>query len=477
MKQYITTGLIALAAGISGAYLFDWLRESPDRQSLQQKPLLSQAHYQHAVALSKSSSLALPDFIKASAISTPSVVYIRSVTSYKRSWMNMFFYEDSYQKKDIGGSGSGVIFSQDGYIVTNHHVIEGTEELEVVHNKKVYEAQIIGTDPSTDLALIKIHGEKLPAVRIASSSRVKVGQWVLAVGNPFNLTSTVTAGIVSAKGRRINILEDIFPIESFIQTDAAINPGNSGGALVDLDGELVGINTAILSKTGSYAGYGFAIPSDIVSKVFNDLKVYGEVQKAFIGVEVIDIDEEIYRKLELNTLDGVIVKTVQQGGMAQRVGIQVGDVIVQIDNNPIKSQSDFDEILSYHRPGDKVTIKYLNKTNIEKKEITLTNVEGTTSILKKEVFEAKRIGANLETVPKLELSKLEIKNGVRIKKVKRGGLIEYMELDEGFIIVAINNYPIESPEELTRILERIKGRVIIEGINKEGKWKYYPYYF
>ncbi|MEQ9305937.1 MAG: trypsin-like peptidase domain-containing protein, partial [Marinoscillum sp.] len=230
------------------------------------------------------------DFVLASERTQSSVVFIQTLSEYEYrtgSWLDWFFEPRSSQQIS---SGSGVILSEDGYIVTNNHVIENADRIKVVHGKKTYDAKMIGKDPSTDLAVLKIEMNDLPAIQFANSDDVSVGQWVLAVGNPFNLTSTVTAGIVSAKGRNINILKDKFPIESFIQTDAAINPGNSGGALVNTQGALIGINTAILSRTGTYSGYGFAVPSNIVRKVFDDVRKYGEVQKAFTGAEFIDIN-------------------------------------------------------------------------------------------------------------------------------------------------------------------------------------------
>ncbi|MBX2843325.1 MAG: trypsin-like peptidase domain-containing protein [Flammeovirgaceae bacterium] len=387
----------------------------------------------------------------------------------------MYFYNRQPQRK-VAGSGSGVIFSKDGYIVTNNHVIDGADEIEVIFNKKSYQAKLIGTDPSTDLALVKIDAKNLPFIKVASSKELNVGEWVLAVGNPFNLQSTVTAGIVSAKGRRINILEDIFPIESFIQTDAAINPGNSGGALVNLEGDLVGINTAILSRTGSYAGYGFAVPSDIVTKVVRDLKQYGEVQKAFIGAEVVDLDEDLSNQLGTNDLDGVVVTFIEPEGAAAGVGIEKGDIIVEINENKVNSMALFDEQLGFHRPGDKIKIKYKRGKENYVKDVILTNVEGTTGIVKKITYNAEKLGATFEVVPKMERTRLGIESGIRVKQVERG-LIHNMDIKEGEVIVAINNYKIEKPEDLEEILIRIRGRVIVEVIDRDNKKRYYSYRF
>ncbi|MCL4169710.1 UNVERIFIED_CONTAM: hypothetical protein GTU68_029046, partial [Idotea baltica] len=341
---------------------------------------------------------------------------------------------------------------------------------------KAYDASLVGADPSSDLAVLKVETAGIPAIKFGSSKNVSVGEWVIAVGNPFNLTSTVTAGIVSAKGRELNITKSIFPIESFIQTDAAINPGNSGGALVNLDGALIGINTAILSKTGSYAGYGFAVPSDIVKKVVNDLIEYGEVQKAFFGAEVLDIDSEIAAKLETDDYSGVVASYVQEDGAAAKLGLRKGDIILRIDNESINSRSQFEEILSYHSPGDRIEVMYKRNQKITQKSMVLTNREGTTELLKREIYTSRTLGADLEKVSKVERNLLNIEDGVRVIKV-RSGLISQMDIDEGFIITHINKVAIEDPETLTDILTKIRGRVYLEGVNKRGRKEIFRYYF
>ena len=415
------------------------------------------------------------DFIHASKSSTESVVYIKTLSQnrYRSTWMDWFFGEGTGQSIS---SGSGVIFSKNGYIITNNHVVDDADRIEVIIGKRTYDANLIGADASSDLAVLKIEASGLPAIPFGSSKNVEVGEWVIAVGNPFNLTSTVTAGIVSAKGRELNIMKSIFPIESFIQTDAAINPGNSGGALVNLEGELIGINTAILSRTGSYAGYGFAVPSDIVKKVVNDIIKYGEVQKAFFGAEVLDIDAEIAEKLEIDDYSGVVVSYIQEDGAASRIGIQKGDIIVRVDNQTIDSRSQFEELLSYHSPGDRISVTYKRNKKMSSNSITLTNREGTTELLEREVYSSRSLGADLEKVSKVERNLLDIEHGVRIVKV-RNGLISQMEIEEGFIITYINKIAIEDPETLSDILTKIRGRVYVEGLNKRGRKEYYRYYF
>lgn len=415
-------------------------------------------------------------FAKASRESTPSVVYIKTLTEkvYSNTWYEWFF-GDRISQSYIS-TGSGVIFTPDGYIVTNNHVVENADVIEVIHGKRTYEAELIGTDPSTDLAVLKIEKTDLPNIKIGSARRLGVGEWVLAVGNPFNLTSTVTAGIVSAKGRQINILKTNFPIESFIQTDAAINPGNSGGALVNVKGELVGINTAILSKTGSYAGYGFAVPVDIVAKIVGDLINYGEVQKSYIGAEMIDIDEQIGKEMDLDDWNGVLVHKIQEDGAAAKAGITENDIIIGIDGAEIRSKGEFEELISYHSPGDRIDISYKHGNQIKNKVVTLTNAEGTTSILKREIYTSRSLGADFEVVPKVEKELLGIPHGVRIKKI-RSGLIKRLNIEEGFTVTYVNKIPIEDPEKLAEILTKIRGRVYIEGVNREGERGYYSYFF
>ena len=375
------------------------------------------------------------------------------------------------------GSGSGVIFSSDGYIITNAHVIADADEIEVVHKKQRYQAELVGKNLATDLALIKIKAKGLPKVVIGSSQKLRVGDWVIAIGNPFNLNSTVTAGIVSAKGRRINILKDVFPIESFIQTDAAINPGNSGGGLLNKKGELVGINTAILSQTGSYSGYGFAVPSDIVVKVFKDLKAYGEIQKAFLGCEVKEIDSDVAQRLNIDTLQGVAVISLIKEGAAYKSNVELGDVILQINDYQINSQADYDEILSISSPGDTVTLtvrKQNGSTQI--KYPILTNSEGTTELGLNKNYKSKYLGGTLAPLPRLEQVQLEVNGGVKVKEVQ-DGILKNMELEEGFIIMSINGYTVNSPQEFEKIVKEIYGTVVVELIDKNGQRNRYRFRF
>ena len=317
------------------------------------------------------------DFTQAAERSVEAVVHVKT-KYYRQQYVDPFYHfffgrPQQSQQPSAMASGSGVILSNDGYIVTNNHVIEDANEIEVVLNdKRTFAAQLIGTDPNTDLALLKIEATNLPTIEIGNSDDLRVGEWVLAVGNPFNLTSTVTAGIVSAKARSINILNSDMKIESFIQTDAAVNPGNSGGALVNTRGELVGINTAIASQTGSYAGYAFAIPTAIMQKVVADLRQYGTVQRALLGIRMLDITQQVKDQLSLESMEGVYVGEVISGSAADKAGMKAGDVIVQVDGRPINASSQLQEQIGRKNPGDQITILVRRGHRSVSLQVTLT---------------------------------------------------------------------------------------------------------
>ncbi|MEO9804702.1 MAG: trypsin-like peptidase domain-containing protein [Reichenbachiella sp.] len=482
MSRYIKIGLIAfLSAGMGVWITFQYIQFTELQGSqLDLKISKIDKDNTHSQFINEkqvvSRLLPAEDFVDASEQSTNSVVFIKnlSVINYRTGhWMDWFFEPRTSQRIS---TGSGVILSEDGYIVTNNHVIEDADEIEVVHKKRSYKGIVIGADPSTDLAVIKVDVNGLPAIALGNSANVRVGEWVLAVGNPFNLTSTVTAGIVSAKGRNINILKDKFPIESFIQTDAAINPGNSGGALVNRNGELIGINTAILSMTGSYAGYGFAVPIDIVKKVFNDIVQYGEVQKAFFGAEFADIDNEIAEELNINDLNGVIITHVQKGWAADEANIEKGDIIIEINGEPLLDKAQLEETIGYKYPGDliQLTLKRGNK-NVTK-TLEFTNREGTKEVLKRMVYESQSLKATFESISKAERDLLGVESGIRVVSVG-SGFFRKLDIPEGFIITEINHSNIETPQELEEILERIRGKVIVSGITTSGRKVYYPYLF
>lgn len=483
MKKFIPVVLVALIAGYLGSYLFYVQHQTTTRADANNQPVnLSQEDtftVPQNVSISSLPGGITEDFVEASRISTESVVYIKNISEryYRQSFMDMFFGMGG-QSTETVSSGSGVIFSPDGYIVTNNHVAADADRLEVIHGKTVYEAKLVGTDPSSDLAVLKIDAKNLPAIPIGKSSTLKVGEGVIAVGNPFNLTSTVTAGIVSAKGRSLNIVKEKFPIESFIQTDAAINPGNSGGALVNRQGELVGINTAILSRTGSYAGYGFAVPVDIVKKIVGDLIHYGEVQKALLGATVTDLNDDVVKRLSLNVanLEGVLVTSVQKGWAADKAGLKENDVILKLDGQPVGSKAEYEELLSYHSPGDKLDIEWKTGEKMKQNTVVLTNRNGTTDIIKTEIFNSEYLGADLEIVAKLELDLYNIDHGVKINKLYAGGLLSRLDIEEGFIITDINDEKIDTAQKLVDALSHAYGRVRIEGVSKSGRKGYYSFY-
>ncbi|HAA16236.1 MAG TPA: serine protease [Cytophagales bacterium] len=481
MKHTWYTLTIGFIAGLAGAFTFQFFSSSTSTEVVQVVETEA-AHYANyrSPHLESTDNRELPppprDFTEASAKATPSVVYIKSVReNYNSRSMYDWFFNGGGSTQEVS-SGSGVIYTSDGYIITNNHVIENALGVEVIFNRRTYPAKVVGSDPSTDLAVLKIDGERLPAIDISRSSDLQVGEWVLAVGNPFNLNSTVTAGIVSAKGREINILKGAFPIESFIQTDAAINPGNSGGALVNQYGSLVGINTAILSRTGSYAGYGFAVPVDIVKKVVDDLIRYGEVQKAFFGGEVIDLEPQLADQMNMEEVRGVMLHYLQTNGAAEEAGLAKGDIIVKIEKVEINTRAEFDEQLSYFSPGDNINVVFSREGKLFETNLELRNREGGTEFLKREVFSSAELGAQFERVPQVERDLLQIQHGVRVNRVT-DGLIRRLNLEEGFIITYVNSKAMDEPQDVVEALSAARGRVIIKGVNKRGVKGYYSYYF
>ncbi len=422
---------------------------------------------------------AMPEgFVKASAKSTPCVVYItnESTVQYNSPFGWFWDYDPFGSRGKATSTGSGVIVSSDGYIVTNNHVIQGADKLTVVLNqqKKEYSAKVIGTDPASDLALLKIEASDLPAITFANSDEILVGDWVLAVGNPFNLTSTVTAGIVSAKGRNINIVNNQFPIESFIQTDAAINPGNSGGALVNIQGDLVGINTAIQSNTGSYTGYGFAIPANIVNKIVKDFIEFGEVKRAFIGLTGDNISAT--QSATLGRDDGVWVKDVLEEGPADKAGIKVNDVLIRVNEREIHSKADFDELLAYYRPGETFKMVVLREGKETALELTSISAADNRALMMKGAVNSKLLGADFQPLSANDLTKMGLTNGIRIINIKRAGYINQLGLPEGFIIYKFNGKSYADAEDLIAAMEAGTGRVSVEGMTKEGAKQSFSYY-
>jgi Do/DeqQ family serine protease len=426
------------------------------------------------------------DFTAAAESTVHSVVHITTKvvqTTFQRDPFQEFFYgpgAGGREFKQFGaGAGSGVIVSSQGYIVTNNHVIENASEIEVILNdNSKYAAKVVGTDPSTDIAVLKIEGSNFPAIPIGNSDDLKIGEWVLAVGNPFNLTSTVTAGIVSAKARNINLLsernsKEVVPIESFIQTDAAVNPGNSGGALVNTRGELIGINTAIASQTGSYSGYSFAVPVNLVDKVMRDLIDFGIVQRGYLGVQIADVSQEIKEKNKLPDLKGVFIAKVVEGGSADKAGLKDGDVVLKIGSKEVNSVAALQEEIGKRRPGDKVTLSVRQKDgDIITKDLVLRNQDGETQLLsKEEISKNYALGATFVELTDKEKKELNISYGVKIKTINAGKL-KSIGLSEGIIVTKINNEPIETVAELTEKLSGINRGVLLEIMDETGKKDY-----
>ncbi len=478
MKSTIKIIVIGFIAGIAGAFTFFKLyspsvyQNMPAEEALAIKegqPINSFDHYPTQVN-SFTDADDIVDFSEAAAKTIPSVVYINSISKgvSQMSYLDWIFGGSSGSQTQVS-SGSGVIFSEDGYIVTNNHVVESAERLEVILNKRAYKAELIGNDPSTDLAVLKIDEKNLPAIAIGNSSDLKVGEWVVAVGNPFSLSSTVTSGIVSAKGRRIGILEDKFPIESFIQTDAAINPGNSGGALVNKKGELVGINTAILSRTGSYTGYAFAIPVDIAKKVVSDLVKYGVVQKALYGGNVVEYDYQNAEKYNLDTdvkkFNGVLLESIQKDGPANNANLKPGDIITKINETPINSKSEFEEVIGYRYPGDKINVTYIRNKKTATSQLTLTNRNGGTDIIKREIVKSAALGVEMEAT----------EYGVKVFKIQDGSVLKQIGISENFTIIAINRERVKDPREVEKFFENYRGRGYIYGINSIKQQREIPF--
>ena len=426
------------------------------------------------------------DFTAAAESTVHSVVHITTKvvqTTFQRDPFQEFFYGPGAGGREFkqygSGAGSGVIVSSQGYIVTNNHVIENASEIEVILNdNSKYAAKVVGADPATDIAVLKIEGENFPAIPIGNSDELKIGEWVLAVGNPFNLTSTVTAGIVSAKARNINLLaernsKEVVPIESFIQTDAAVNPGNSGGALVNTRGELIGINTAIASQTGSYAGYSFAVPVNLVDKVMRDLIDFGIVQRGYLGVQISDISQEIKEKNKLPDLKGVFIAKVIEGGSADKAGLKDNDVILKIGSKEVNSVAALQEEIGKRRPGDKVALSVRQKDgDVVTKELVLRNQDGETQLLsKEEISKNYALGATFVELTDKEKKELNLSYGVKIKTINAGKL-KSIGLSEGIIITKINNEPIETVEELTQKLSGVNRGVLLEIMDETGKRDY-----
>ena len=424
-----------------------------------------------------------PDFTYAAESAVDAVVFVKvTIKTQQQYYMDPFlkyffgFGDQMPQEREQQGSGSGVIIRQDGYIVTNNHVVQGASKIEVtLNNNKTYEAKIIGTDPATDVALIKIEADGLPIVPIADSDKLRLGEWVLAIGSPLGeqLRGTITAGIVSAKGRSMPNTTGEFRIESFIQTDAAVNPGNSGGALVNKAGELVGINTAIVSQTGSYSGYSFAVPSNIVKKIVGDLIDFGSVKRARLGVTMSSVTEKIADELKLSSLDGVYINEVSKGGAADKAGVKAGDVLLSVDSTVIKSPSALQEKVNAFHPGDKALLRVVRDGKEKELEVEFQGTSQVTGTVTQDGDTA-FYGGLLRDAGKDKLAALGLKKGVEVVSAGSGKFAEAGAQD-GMIILYVNDQPVSKPRDVIDIAYKSRRAVYIEGVTATGKAVYFGF--
>jgi len=464
MKRILLISVV-LAASVVGAVVgaLVTLRFLGDRSSYNS---IVERQQNFPVSWRNDSSYHVPaglNFETAARLVTPAVVHIRTVYGPGNFSLNPL---ELLNNPHAQSSGSGVIISDDGYIVTNYHVIEDGSSIEVImNNNKHFYAKIIGTDPNTDLALLKIKASNLPFVRYGNSDEINTGQWVLAIGNPFDLNSTVTAGIVSARARNIGILHDRInnlQIESFIQTDAAVNPGNSGGALVNLKGELIGINSAIATATGGYAGYSFAIPESLVRKIMDDLLEFGQVQRGLLGVQIVDVNAALAERQSLSVVQGIYVNRVNEGSAAEKSGMIEGDVIIAIDDHVANSVSELQEQVARHRPGQSIKVKFLRQAKERQVTVVLKSYDGSLAPTKREISNEVE-GAQFEKASYQQLRKLNIDGGVALIKLANGKW-KKAGVKVNFLITFIDKVPVENAEDINRIMENKSGGVLVEGV-------------
>ena len=475
MKKGIVTLLLAAVVGAAAAFAVVKL-SSPSVQGTQ-VIVQDGAGQFRTVSLTETE---YPDFTYAAESAVDAVVYVKvtvkDVTRTAPSSIFDFFfgYEGTPRERERVGSGSGVIIRPDGYIVTNNHVIEGASKIEVtLNNNKTFEAQLIGTDPATDVALIKIDARGLPVVPFGDSDNLRLGEWVIAIGSPYDLRSTITAGIVSAKGRSMPNYDGEFKIESFIQTDAAVNPGNSGGALVDKAGNLVGINTAIVSQTGSYTGYSFAIPSNIVRKIVSDLIDFGSVRRAMLGVTMRPMDDKLAKELKLSSPNGVYIVEVLKGSAADEAGIKVGDVIVAVDSVKVRNASAVQEQVNRFHPGDRTTVTVLRDGKEKVLDVTFKGTAAENGSVDEDGAVA-FYGARIKEAPKETLEKLGIDHGVEIVSVGPGKIMD-AGVSEGFVMMFVNDQPVSKPQDVMNIIKKSKRAVFVEGMTPYGRVSYFGF--
>ncbi len=476
LKLSVSVFVIALLGGLTSLALSKFLTSKPNST-------LSEIQKAYLTTGKLATSAPATNFVDVADKAIHSVVHIKTTYNSEHSNQNAMpdqqFFDpfEFFNNKIIPhgpqqASGSGVILTPDGFLVTNNHVIQSASKIEVgLDDKRTYIAELVGADPETDLALLKIEESGLHFLQFGNSDNLRIGEWVIAVGNPLSLTSTVTAGIVSAKGRDINLLRQKteYAIENFIQTDAAVNPGNSGGALVNMNGELIGINTAIASETGSYAGYSFAIPVNIVKKVLDDIKKYGEVKRAILGVRIQDITAELAKQEGLNEIKGVFVPEVVLGSAADKAGVKKGDVLLKINNVDVNSSSQLQAQVSLYYPGQKVNLTLKRNNSLKIVEVTLRSKDGKIGFESETLQETISLhGATFENITNTDKAKLKIQNGVRITKLSKGPFM-LKSIPKGFIITAIDKQPVYTAKEISLMLKDKKGSTLIDGILPDGR--------
>jgi len=467
MKKYLAYILIGFISAVTTVGVSKFLENKDNTNNLKIEKLTEDKKI-HRINTS-----AMPpanmDFMATAKTAVDAVVHVKKQYGQPQNFYELMFGSPASYTQKVLPVGSGVIISSDGYIVTNNHVIEQTDYIEVVLNDgNSYPAKLIGTDLQTDIALLKIEAKDLPFIPMGNSDDIELGQWVLAIGNPFNLTSTVTAGIISAKARRMGMNNR--SVDSFIQTDAAVNPGNSGGALINIKGELIGINTLIYSGTGSFIGYSFAVPVNLVKKVVKDLTEYGKVQRGYLGISIADVNEKIAKELNLKNNNGVLITEVTENYAAKKAGLEVKDVIVKIEDTKTENISALQEKVAEYRPGDKIKFYVIREGKEKEVEVTLTNADGEFKFTKVESIDA--LGAKFEKVSKNDQERLNIKGGVIVKSISTGKFrIEGVK--EGFIILTVNKTPVFSVEDIKKELDKADGGILIEGIYPNGRKAYY----
>ncbi len=471
-RWLITTLLVAFFGALAGLFIFTRFLDRDEEVTGTEKErrmIEENARYTSMVPQS-----GVNDFTFAAELTVHAVVHVKTKamvgSTYANPLYDFFYGPGTNRQREVRGFGSGVIVTSDGYIVTNNHVIDEADVVDVTLNdKRTFPAEVVGRDPSTDIALLKIKATGLPFIKFGDSDAIRLGEWVLAVGNPFNLTSTVTAGIVSARGRSLGLLDNQYRIESFIQTDAALNQGNSGGALVNTRGDLIGITTAIISPSGAYAGNSFAVPSSIVKKVYEDLKEFGEVQRGLMGVNITDVTDEIAKEENLKEIKGVYLTGVVEDGAAKAAGLAANDVVIAINGEMVATTSDLQEKINRYRPGDKVEVTYLRKGRQDKKTVVLRNFEGGTGVVAPGAQSATIYGATFAPVSSGDKQQFRITNGVKITSISEGRFRD-LGLSKGTVIVDVNGQKVDSSADIRRATNDEKSLTSVEGFTPDGTY-------